>query len=950
MKSSLRVAAALIALGGGLTAQAPPSGQQVFRASANVIALNVIVVDKDGRPQPNLGPGEFIVTFDGKPMRVVAADFVSFSTRAKVQTTSGEEPATLSFYSSNETGRRAGSPIRRIILAVDQDSFRPEAARAVGAATKRFINSLGPEDRVALVSLPPPGPTVGFTRRHDDVRAALDGLTGRFEPPRIGTYNLSLSEALGFERGDSTITASVLERECALNLRGGTPAGSDRACGEIVRDQAREQIQGMTRQGQQFLIGLRRYIETLRFIDGPKTMVLVSGGLVLGDMNSRSGLQSELSVLADAAASAELNLYVLQLSAGVLGGFDMSRSRIPTTPWEDDTLRTTGLETLAGRLRGAVFKLLSVADTAFDRIALESSGYYLLGVESGRSDYDGKSHRISVRVRPPNLAVRSREELVLPLLAASGRSDVDLVGDALKARQTLSDLPLRVATTALGEGGSGRVKVVVSALVGRAVSRPADVVIGYELTDASGRSAGRAVEKQALKLHGSGDDAAWSFVTVAVVNPGLYLLKVAALDRDGRIGSVEHPVNARLIAGTNIVVSDLMLNDPARAAKADDLALIPDGRLIGTSLGAYLEMYPAKGRRPSGVDMLIVEGEDSPPLLNVVMPLRESTPGQRWTSAGELDLSALPPGEYTAVAVVRVDHEIAARIGRPFRIDRLGVGTAGGPSAPYSFNASGALLRRFKREDVLQPDILTFFIGRMQAADAVGASPAVSRAMESVRGSNFDAVSSELSGANSDQLSVAFLRGLAAFAKGNLDAAAGQFRSAMRISSDFLPAAFYLGACYAAGGRDREAAGAWKTSLITESDAMVVYEVLADALLRLQDGAGAVTILNEARGRWPDADVFLPRLAAAHAIGNRRDEALRTLRPYLDRHPGAQEPLFLAMRLIYDAHAAGRSVFSESEDRELIARYAAQYTASGGSNSSLVARWVQFVHQTVPKK
>ncbi len=942
----------MVAAGGVLSGQGQPASTQVFRAGVDMMTINVSVVDRDGRPQADLGPNQFEVTLDGRVRKVVSAEFIAFATRTSPLPSGGEDAApSLSIYSSNEGGRRAGPQARRIVVAVDQDSFRPEAARAVVAAAKRFINSLGPDDRVALVSVPPPGPSVGFTRRHDEVRAALDAVTGRYEAPRGGTYNLSLSEAFAFDRGDTSTTSTVIERECSPSVsRGAAPIAGARSCSEVLGEQSREMVQTSTRQSQQSLIALRRYMESLRLVDGPKTMVLVSGGLVVGDVTSRSNSQSDLSAISEAAAAAEVNLYVLQMSAGYLGGFDMSRTRINTTPWDDDALRTTGLETLAGRLRGAVFKLLAGADTAFDRIALETSGSYVLGVEANRSDFDGKAHRLRVRVLKPGVLVRSREDLVVPLAAAPGRSHADLVSDALRSTQVASDLPLRLATTTLGEGGSNRVKVVMSAMLGRGVARPADLYVGYSLVDANGRPAGRAVERQTLALQGVGEDAAWNYTSVVVVNPGLYLLKFAAIDAEGRLGSVDHPVNAQLAAGAGMLVSDLMLNDPARAASADQLALIPDGRLTGPSLGAYLEMYPGAGQRPTGVEIQIVEVENASPLLTVGMPLKEVTPGVRWTSSGDMDLGALPPGEYTAVAVIRAGSEIAARVARPFRVDRRTVVTAGGPSAPPAFSATGALLRRFRREDVLRPDIVSFFVTRLQAIDTAHPSAVVSQAIESARGAKFDTIMADLAGAGSDQLSVAFLRGLAAFAKGDLEVAAGQFRASMRISPDFLPAAFYLGACYAAGGRDREAAGAWRTSLITESDAMVVYEVLADALLRLQDGVAALAILNEARGKWPDADSFLPRLAAAHAIGNNRDEAFRALQPYLDRHTDAQEALFLALRLIYDAHAAGGAILSESADRDLMGRYAGFYKATGGPNATLVARWVQFVQQSGAKK
>ncbi len=179
------------------------------------------------------------------------------------------------------------------------------------------------------------------------------------------------------------------------------------------------------------------------------------------------------------------------------------------------------------------------------------------------------------------------------------------------------------------------------------------------------------------------------------------------------------------------------------------------------------------------------------------------------------------------------------------------------------------------------------------------------------------------------------------FGQGHLDQAAGQFRTALRISNDFLPAAFYLGACYAAGGRDREAVGAWQTSLVTESDSRIIYEVLADALLRLNDGAQAEAIIGEARERWPEDDLFAFRLAAARVLLNRRAEALGMLETYIERHPDESEALFLALRLLYEAHDSGKRLKSAAEDRALAAKYGAMYAAAGGPNAPLVARWVR---------
>jgi predicted Zn-dependent protease len=227
----------------------------------------------------------------------------------------------------------------------------------------------------------------------------------------------------------------------------------------------------------------------------------------------------------------------------------------------------------------------------------------------------------------------------------------------------------------------------------------------------------------------------------------------------------------------------------------------------------------------------------------------------------------------------------------------------------------------------------------MAARNARASTEAVAHA----RNGRFDALLSELTSAGSDDLSLAFLGGLALYARGELESAAGRFRQALKVDSEFFPAAFYLGACYAAGGRDREAANAWQTSLVTESDAPFIYPLIADAMLRARDAKGAVEILKEAASLWPDNEQLQARLGVAYVMAGKLADAIRTLDPYLVRHADDHEKLFILLRGIYETRTAGASVESPQQDRATFARYAAAYAAAGGPNRALVERWKKFL-------
>ena len=72
-------------------------------------------------------------------------------------------------------------------------------------------------------------------------------------------------------------------------------------------------------------------------------------------------------------------------------------------------MAASGLEAVAGNAGGTVIRVQGTSpDVAFDRVLLETSGHYLLGVESIADDRDGQPHPIRVRVKRGGTQVRSR--------------------------------------------------------------------------------------------------------------------------------------------------------------------------------------------------------------------------------------------------------------------------------------------------------------------------------------------------------------------------------------------------------------------------------------------------------------------------------------------------------------------------------------------------------------
>jgi len=948
--------AGVFALGASLAGwQVQPPGAQgqkppTFRSAVELIAVDVNVIDRNGQPVAGLAAEQFEVSVDGRPRRVASATYLDYAAaQADRPATAAIAAETLRIensFSSNERDEdAAATPGRVVIVAVDQLSFPPGSGRAVIESARKFIDRLGPGDRVGLAAYPNPGPNVAPTTDHQTVRESLGRVQGMADILQSVRPYISMSEALAIDRRDAAIRQQVIDRECASEKGASEPgmySGAD-ACIARIDQAAPMMVSQLAVQAKRAVNGLQSAVDAMSGIAGPKTLVVVSRGLVPGG-SPNLDVRAEIQGVAQAAALANVRIYVLYVATSVLEAFSAEQRQAPATAFEDEASLSSGLQMLAGMSAGTMFTVAAGAGFAFERVVRETSAAYVLGLEAEPGDRDGKPHRIQVRVRIPNTTVRSRESFVVPAAAAAPATPDEAVAAALKPGRLARDLPIRLTAQTLRDPAGGQMRVVLSANLGRGVAGPAEVHVGYALTDGAGRRLGTAVDRLQLQPRGTGADASWSYLNSVILSPGRYAIRLAAASADGRLGSVEYDLDARLKPGEGAALSDVLILDPLRPPGQNWVTLV-DGRALAPTLELYHETYPVRGKAVSAVAFDIADRQDGPSVLGVRTKPVSAEGGRRWTAAAAVDVRLLPPGDYFVVVTAFDGDTVIGKVSRPFSLafaDRAIA--AGGPRAAFGVAESGGLVGPFGPQDAMTPDALQFFLARLQQADGAASEP-LSAAAASVRGGRFDEAIAALADAGSDRLSVPFLKGLALFGKGNLVPASEQFREALRLDSEFLPAAFYLGACYAAGGQDRQAAGAWQTSLISESEARIVYDVLADALLRLGDGEQAESIIREALGRWPEDDSFVPRLSAAEAMQRRNAEAMATLEPYLERHPADASAWFLAMRVLYDTHAAGGVVTSLAEDGARAARFAEGYKSAAGPRLALVDRWAAFIQK-----
>ena len=883
-----------------------------FTVGVDVVAVDVNVVDDRGNPYRGLAPEDFTVTVDGKPRRLVTVEYVDLSPEARKERVRPPADKELE-YSTNE-GFVSG---RLVVVVVDRNNIRTGEGRQAMASLTKLLDALDPNDRVAVMGIPGPSPNVDFTTDHDKALKAAMSMPGRarFYSPRLG-----LAEAHAVVERDAMRRQEVLDRECQ-----GLSGPELLICIRGVEMESHELISEYRQQSQASINALRDLLRGLKAVEGPKTMVLVAEGL--GTDDPRRGNVSDVRDIATAASASGTSIYILQLEPSPV---DVTQARIVMSEAEDRRVHRDGLETLAGMSRGTVFRVATGAEYAFERIGRELSGYYLLGFEPEEGDRDGKGHGLKVQVARRNVSVRIRDRIVIPL-PDSGRADEEALSASLHSPFLATDLVVRVASYAMPDGAAKKVRVLTSTEVGDARG---GVTVGFVLEDKKGKVVGSGVQRAAASPR--------DVVTIAsavVVDPGVYTLRLAARDRTGRRGSVVHTVKAALVSASGLELSDLMLG-----GLSPDVGFRPSARSLADNgrLTAHLEIQGKESDRVqrAGVSFEVSEVEGGPALLSVPMP-SVGDAGQRAAQV-TLGLSILPPGNYVARATVSLDGKKVAGLSRPFRLPSVAPSAAVAEGNQRT-GLAGAV-SRFDLRRTLAPDVVAHFLDRLLVLTQGPLSPEVKAAIDEARTTGVEKLTDRLRGSPREDARIAFLRGLGLLAHKDIPGAATQFRTALRLESGLFPVAFYLGATYAATGDDRQAVGAWQTALITETGTSVLYDLLAEALLRLDEGEQALDIAKEGVASFPTDTELKRQYGIACAMTGHDNEALDALGPYVEAHPTDGGALFVLLRVLFEGFVGGGRA-ENGLDRTRLVQYARAYVDGQGPNREIVAHWLKYLER-----
>jgi VWFA-related protein len=352
---SSRRAVAVISTVAGILCLAPIGGAQqpVFRSSVEMIAVDVQVIDSVGNPIGQLGPESFEVSINGKRRRVASAQFVRHA----------EMAAALSANSGNVSTpdlERAltAATARTLVLAVDNGSFAPGDTQAAMEAANGFLKRLDPDDLAGLYVYPS-SIWIEPTTLRAPLAAKLQNMVGEKQPLR-SYYNLKPHDIVDIT-AQSTNPNSFLT--ASRNQASGNAQQASKSLDPVLKIQAREcpedpdcpskiYAEGISlatqleREVSLSLGGLESLLRTLAERPGRKSVVLITGGLLVSDrLDGRPDPGNVARAMGQSAARAQATVYTVHVDAGASAGL-MSLSaaasspstrscvrRLPTTCW-----------------------------------------------------------------------------------------------------------------------------------------------------------------------------------------------------------------------------------------------------------------------------------------------------------------------------------------------------------------------------------------------------------------------------------------------------------------------------------------------------------------------------------------------------------------------------------------------------------------------------------------
>jgi len=677
LRAGLAAAAFAAALGADAPAE-PARDEPVFPSSSQLVTIDVVVLDRDGRPVRGLSREDFEVADDGLPQAVTHFEAVGAGSpdAAASPDTPGSRVST--------NAPPAVEPPRSFVLVYDDLHLSPLRAEAARGAVDSFLSGEArPGDRVALVVT-----ASGAWWAADvpdglpDLRAFLAAQAGG----RAGRFGEEITDSEAqriAEHDDPAVLEWVVDRwvrqgRCEDLCQYTSPCDARegrRACSEQVRGEALRRSEAARHGLERTLATLARAMAGVAAERGRKAVVLVSEGFVFDPRNPAYRAVVQASLRANAAVHF---LDARGLAAGSpttdvdhRGDADDSRRAAS----EESALAAAGAEQVAEASGGFAIGRGTDPAAGLARVARETEAYYLLGYEPPRRPGAAGERRVTVRVARPGAVVRARRGYFVdgdgrveapPIFGAPAAARNAAGRDALPpALAPAPDIRMRAAAYVGPAADRSRTKVRLIAEVDRAsLGREKGDVALEARGDVWPREGSRWVgldRKLKVEARPPGGAPSWQPLTWDVaLEPGVYQARLRLRDpASGREGGLTHRFEVGAPRGMHFatpIVTDVLHRDGSGAPSLEAGAARTFDTGAGRSLYVQLEVLGADAPTAGGrgvVAQVRLQDAAGREVRAVPPGAVAADPSGRLVRAIGFGLDDVAPGRYALVLEAR---------------------------------------------------------------------------------------------------------------------------------------------------------------------------------------------------------------------------------------------------------------------------------------------------------
>ncbi|HUK31624.1 MAG TPA: VWA domain-containing protein [Candidatus Acidoferrum sp.] len=689
----------------------PPSPEQVKGATKGHIISNVdlvqidaVVTDKDGKLIKGLTPENFQLTEDGKTQKLNKVDYFDVE---KMETAEKEdaEPIVISLKASNDPEKLRPITLdhRIMVLFFDMTSLQPEDLLRSTDAAKKFVNEqMTAADLVSVVSF---------------------GTTFRINADFTNDKKTLLAAIQSLIPGKDSLLAGVASTS--------TDAVSEDTGAAFTADDTEFNIFNTDNK----LYAVEALSSLLGGIPGRKSVLQFSGGITQTGEENRSSVQAATN----AANKNNVSLYQVDsrgLMSDTPGGdasTGMSTSRtafsgtaVFNTSQQRQDSRDT-LSTLAQDTGGKLFADEGDFSKIFKEVQDDSTGYYMLNYFSSNTARDGRYRTVKVKLvnAPAGAKITARAGYYAPKDWGIFNSEdkEKALDDAMGSPVARVELPIALDT------GDFRISnnqfyVPISAKISssalqwaqKAGKHEAEFNFLYEVRETATpqkRIVGSQRDEMTVKLDSDRFQQVGQQAIVyqggILLAPGKYHLKfLAREDSTGRMGTFEQDLVLAPVQANKLELSSVLLSSQlAQVPKSSEVQkknlgadarmntspldvngerIVPSVTRVFTSqqtLYVFFQAYDPQSADPSTLRaglVFFVNGKryDDTPLVE---PSETDAKTHTASFRISLPLDKLPTGRYTVQAVTVQAGGTQAAFGRNYFALRKPPAATGTPAA-----------------------------------------------------------------------------------------------------------------------------------------------------------------------------------------------------------------------------------------------------------------------------